>query len=280
MMSDRILDANLKRSANEQWYVASRASQKDRYRRCLDLLSRHFPLLELVYDVGAGTGHFAGLLSDKAQRVIAVERDLRRVSICKERNASKPNVDVLLGDFLKLPLESGSATCLCALEMLYYFEEGARRQFVEKIADVLRPQGGLLISTNIFQAPSHAEERLAALLEPHFEMLEIQRIHRIAYYKLELPLIRLLDELNYLRHVKIFYPHVTKAGHVVYSPFWDNVLLPSRFILDRILAPAMRSIALTLLRSRLLFATVTRLSERLAPERTRSQVIVMARKRT
>jgi len=73
-MTDRMLDPTLRRSANEVWYVAGRASQADRYARSLQLIISRNPRPGLVYDLGSATGHFARLLASTADRVVGVEK--------------------------------------------------------------------------------------------------------------------------------------------------------------------------------------------------------------
>ena len=278
-MTDRMLDLSIRRSATEDWYVSERASQRDRYARCLNMLLARSPRLGVIYDLGAGTGHFAGLLAAHAQRVVGVERLAERVARSQEDHAGTPNLEFVATDFLDLDIAPASADAVCALEMLYYVDADDRGPFLEKIARVLAPGGVLLASLNVFsRAGVDGERELLEAIGERFEILDVRHMHRAHYYQLELPLIRLLDEITYLERVKVFYPHTLAIEHVVYSPWLDRLLLPPSWPLDRVLLPACRRAALALLRSRTLYRLVTGASRLLAPRRSKSQVIVLARR--
>ncbi len=278
-MSDRMLDQSIRRSATEAWYVAGRASQRDRYARCLSLLTPRLPKSAVVYDLGAGTGHFAGLLAAHARRAIGIERMAERIDICRTSYAGTPNLQFLKGDFLDLDLAEQSADAICALEMLYYLAPQDWDCFLDKIVRTLKPGGVLLASINAF--PRDGIDGAAALLQAvakRLETLEVRYMHRMYYYRLELPLIRLLDEINYLERIKVFYPQSVAVGHVVYSPWLDRVLLPPSLPLDRVILPAAKRLALLTLGSSALYGLITGASRLLAPRRSRSQVMVLARR--
>ena len=278
-MNDRMLDTSIRRSATEAWYVAGRASQRDRYARCLDMLTPRLPEAALVYDLGAGTGHFARLLAAHARQVIGVERLRERTDICRADNADAPNLQFLEGDFLDLDVAEQSADAVCALEMLYYLAPQDWDRFLDKIVRTLKPGGLLLASINAF--PRDGIDGEAALLRAvgeRLQMLDIRHMHRMYYYRLELPLIRLLDEITYLEQIKVFYPHTLAVEHVVYSPWLDRVLLPPSLPLDRVVLPAARRLALLTLGSGALYRLITGASRLLAPRASRSQTIILARR--
>jgi SAM-dependent methyltransferase len=278
-MVDRMLDTSIHRSANEAWYVSGRASQQDRYGRSLSLLKPHLQSAGLVYDLGAGTGHFAALLTATAEKVVGIEKLPERVKLCRSSHIDNTRLHFIEGDFLQLEIPEGQANAVCALEMLYYIDREDWPGFLEKIYHALMPGGLLLTSLNVFTREGTAgEKRLLAAIEEHFEILEIQHMHRMYYYRLELPLIRLLDEITYLKSVKVFYPHTISVGHVVYSTWLDRILLPPNSVIDRLLLPVTKKAALALLGSKWLYGAVTWLSRQLAPDASRSQSIILARR--
>ncbi len=280
-MADRMLDPSIRRSANENWYVSGRASQRDRYARCLEMLLSQLPDPGLVYDLGAGTGHFARMLASHAREVVGVERMPERVDLCRSHHAETPNLRFVQGDFLDLDIAEGSADGVCALEMLYYVEPQDWGRFVDKISRTLRPGGVLLVSLNVFSEDgADGQKELLQAVGRRFQTLDVRYMHRMYYYRLELPLIRLLDEITYLERVKVFYPHILSVQHVVYSPWLDRLLLPPSWLLDRLVLPACRRLALMALGSGGLYRLITGTSRLLSPRASRSQTIALARRPT
>ncbi|NJL07325.1 MAG: class I SAM-dependent methyltransferase [Methylacidiphilales bacterium] len=280
-MTDRMLDPSIHRSATEVWYVSGRASQRDRYAHCLDMLAARLPAPGLVYDLGAGTGHFARLLATRARQVVGIERLPERVQICRATHEGVANLRFIEGDVLDLDLPAGTADAVSALEMLYYVAPETWPRFFDTVARLLRPCGLLLVSLNVFsQEGAAGEQDLLKAVSERFRIVETRHMHRMHYYRLELPLIRLLDEITYLERVKVFYPHTLSIGHVVYSPRLDRLLLPPNRLLDRIALPALRRAALALLGSQSLYGLVTGVSRLVSPQASRSQVLVLAERKT
>ncbi|MEM0007242.1 MAG: 16S rRNA (adenine(1518)-N(6)/adenine(1519)-N(6))-dimethyltransferase RsmA [Candidatus Bathyarchaeia archaeon] len=59
---------------------------------------------DVVLDIGAGLGFLTRFLAEKCERVLAVEVDNRLVRVLREQLGALPNVEVIEGDVLKLPL--------------------------------------------------------------------------------------------------------------------------------------------------------------------------------
>lgn len=59
---------------------------------------------DTVYDIGAGSGVITSVLARKAARVIAIEIDSKTIDILRRNLGNTPNVDIIEGDFLTLPL--------------------------------------------------------------------------------------------------------------------------------------------------------------------------------
>lgn len=61
---------------------------------------------DLVYDVGAGSGIIASVLSERCREVIAVEVESRMAAKLRDNMKNHSNVTVYEGDFLAMPLPS------------------------------------------------------------------------------------------------------------------------------------------------------------------------------
>ncbi len=59
---------------------------------------------DTVYDIGAGSGIIAAKLAKKVKKVVAIELDSRIADTLKENMSRYPNVEVRIGDFMKMQL--------------------------------------------------------------------------------------------------------------------------------------------------------------------------------
>ncbi len=59
---------------------------------------------DLVYDIGAGSGVIASVLAQRAGKVVAIEAEPRTAAKLRANMAQFPNVTVVEGDFLTMPL--------------------------------------------------------------------------------------------------------------------------------------------------------------------------------
>lgn len=61
---------------------------------------------DIVLEIGAGTGSLTSILKDKANKVIAVEKDPELFNFLKKKFSSYPKVEIIKGDILKINLPS------------------------------------------------------------------------------------------------------------------------------------------------------------------------------
>ena len=61
---------------------------------------------DVVVEIGGGTGRLTAPLAARARRVIAIERDLVLASVLRDRFAQSPNVEIVCGNALDVPLPS------------------------------------------------------------------------------------------------------------------------------------------------------------------------------
>lgn len=61
---------------------------------------------DVVLEIGAGIGNLTSLLAQRAKKVIAVERDRRFARILRESVGHYKNVEIIMGDILKLRIPS------------------------------------------------------------------------------------------------------------------------------------------------------------------------------
>src|SRR3989338_9978368 len=56
---------------------------------------------DIILEVGPGTGNLTKKLAEKAQKVIAIEKDHRLIEPLRETFKNYPNVEIVEGDILK-----------------------------------------------------------------------------------------------------------------------------------------------------------------------------------
>ena len=59
---------------------------------------------DTVLEVGSGVGNITSSLTGKADRVVAVEKNPKFIPILKERFGNRPNLDLIMGDALRVQL--------------------------------------------------------------------------------------------------------------------------------------------------------------------------------
>ena len=131
-----------------------------------------------VLDIACGTGYGIGLLQTKASFVAGV--DIDPIAANEATKECGKNAAVLLGNGLGLPFADATFDVITSFETLEHLHE--RRVFLEELCRVLRPSGGLVLSTpnaeysrpvngrpvNPFHIHEYAPDELRSELAPFF----------------------------------------------------------------------------------------------------------------
>lgn len=96
---------------------------------------------ERAIDVGAGTGAFAFALAPRVREVVALDRDEAMAE--RAREASPPNVEVVVGDAEQLPFESFSFDLAVCARTLHHTPRPELA--VAELARVTQPRGMVLV---------------------------------------------------------------------------------------------------------------------------------------
>ena len=108
-----------------------------------DFLLKHLPLYcETVLDIGCGTGAFSRLLSERAERVIALDLSPNMIKIAKQRSRQHANIDFQVADILKweFPVERFDAIVSIAT-----FHHLPLENLLPSLNATLKPGGKLVI---------------------------------------------------------------------------------------------------------------------------------------
>jgi len=186
-----------------------------------------------------------------------------------------PNIQFMCSRFPTPALEAGSFDLICALDVLYYFEGDQVEAFLAEIKRLLTRDGIFLLSVNVYGASRSKGEEIRRKVAQFFRILEWDIIYRELYYRIELPLIQMLEDIHYLRLWRPF--RVSYPGPPIVSQFLNNRYLGGELrIIDRFLLPAMESIAHFILRSKFLFRAIERMNRVFLPTHGRNQLILIA----
>lgn len=128
-------------------------SDEEVERAIIDIMGKR--RLGHLLDIGTGTGRMAAVLGEGAARVTALDRSPEMLRIARTAlAASSPSVELVQGDFLRLPFPDAHVDTIVMHQVLHY--ASAPGLVIEEAARVLRPSGHLLI----VDFASHDKEEL------------------------------------------------------------------------------------------------------------------------
>ena len=132
------------------------------YEQMLFTVAGSLQLLDLksprIVDVGIGTGALTErcLNIHRDAKIVGIDTDRAMLDMARERLTGNGNVELVLGDFLKVPLPMCDAI-IASLALHHIKSPEAKRAFYVKCRSALKP-GGLLVSADCYPA---REQRLA-----------------------------------------------------------------------------------------------------------------------
>jgi ArsR family transcriptional regulator len=146
----RLAGVLAERRSRSQEYFAGAAGQWDRVRDelfgqrayLLGLLGLLDPL-DVVADLGCGTGAVAELLAPLAHKVIAVDDSAAMLKAARGRLKSHGNVQVRRGELEALPLPDQSVDVATLILVLHHIADPGK--VVAEVSRILRPGGRLLV---------------------------------------------------------------------------------------------------------------------------------------
>ena len=102
-----------------------------------------------VADVGTGTGFVAAGLAPRVKRVVGIDsaRAMLEVARGNLRALGVSNVDLVVGDAARLPLEDGSVDAACANMVLHHAMNPTA--MLREMARVVRPGGAVVVTDEV-----------------------------------------------------------------------------------------------------------------------------------
>ncbi len=116
---------------------------------------------DVAVDLGAGTGLLALALAPRVRELVAVdisERMLERLDDAAIAEGLQ-NVDTLVGDLRRLPLEDESATLVVSNYAFHHLDDNAKELALAEVRRILRPGGRLVICDMMFSLSLGARDR-------------------------------------------------------------------------------------------------------------------------
>lgn len=168
-----------------------------------------------VLDIASGTGYGTHYLSEhlKTGQIIGVDIDSSVVDLAKKNYGSR-NVDYLVGDAYKIPLEDDSIDVVISFETIEHVSDPDR--FMAEVQRVLKPEGLFICSTPDIRNSFHPDFHLHEFEEEEFFSLLSKRFFVTnQYFQFENPFARLSEiitsKLGKLK-IKTRFPIVFKSA--------------------------------------------------------------------
>jgi len=107
------------------------------------LLDKNTKVLEL----GPGNGQLAKLLCDRGYDVSAIEFAEKMAKVAKE---TVPRANIIVDEFLKHDFENTRFAGIIGIDFIHLFTEEDALKILNKIADLIEPQGVVYLSTRLY----------------------------------------------------------------------------------------------------------------------------------
>ena len=267
----------ISRVTNEEWFVSQRYSQRARYNTVRNLILNLTAEKESMLDIGCANGHFCNLLSKDFINITGIDINSQRIYQNNKQINKLENINFMNMDLFKINHEN-EFDIITALEVIYYIDKTKLSDFFEKVKSLLKNNGYFILSTNIFNKEYMNEEQITEYYSRFFEIVRVKRIYRMLYYKIELPLLSILDSLKYIKKIKLFKYYLRDNNIFIYSKTLDRIFF-SDFILMEAVFLIVERISLRILKSKLVYKFFTGISKLFAPRNTKSQVIIIGKRK-
>lgn len=100
-----------------------------------------------VLEIGCGTGSFARLLAERAERVLAIDLSPQMIRLARERSRSHANIDFVEGDVMARQFSEGQFDCIATLTTLHHMPIEAA---LTKVRKALKP-GGVFVCLDLYR---------------------------------------------------------------------------------------------------------------------------------
>jgi len=103
-----------------------------------------------ILEIGCGTGEFSRLLSERAERVLAIDLSTQMIRLAKASSKLYPNIDFIEGDVMAYHLPDNQFDCIATLATLHHLPT---ESILGKIRKALK-HGGVFVCLDLYQRSS------------------------------------------------------------------------------------------------------------------------------
>ena len=100
-----------------------------------------------ILEIGCGTGEFSRLLTQRAERVLAIDLSPQMIRLAKERSKLYPNIDFIEGDVMTYQLPDNQFDCIATLTTIHHLPV---ENILRKMRKSLKP-GGVFVCLDLYQ---------------------------------------------------------------------------------------------------------------------------------
>ena len=134
------------------------------------------------------------------------------------------------------------------------------------------------MTINLFWGDQTRIQEIIISLSKMFEVIEWKIIHRELYYRIELPLLHLLEDISYLKKWKMF--DLKDSRPDLSTPLLNNDLfIRKHTFIDSSILPLLESLSRKILQSNKIFNLSREISKIIFPNFGRNQLILLAKKK-
>ncbi|MCL6606426.1 MAG: class I SAM-dependent methyltransferase [Paenibacillus sp.] len=171
------------------------------------LFASQFVKGKVILDIACGSGYGTDLLAKSgASKIYGVDISQEAVDFCLQ-NYKSLSTEFIVGNVIDIPLPSRSIDLVVSFETIEHVNELEQRKFLSEIKRVLKPDGGLIISTpntlvypkgNPYHVKELTLEEFMELLKPSFKEVKLLYQDNIlsSYLFSEKNLLKKFDDLN------------------------------------------------------------------------------------
>ncbi len=195
-------EALFKNSEADPWGHDWRASQKVRYLAAMDLIKKHISpdKIKDVLDIGCALGDFTKMLKGFFFNSDVLGVDISGEAVLKCRNIYN-NIKFETNNLPELTLSKNNFDFISALEVVYYVGEDKIDKSLQRIYDITKDGGYILISTYLNKPPFVTSENFKKVLSKYFVIVdETIRYHGL-YSQYETMIRQSMDALKKLTQI-------------------------------------------------------------------------------
>lgn len=217
------------------WKTEIRYSQEYRLNKSLNLIKDFIKgnNNQRILDIGSGQGDFSNkiYLINKKNKVFCCDISKNAIDLCHKKYPHLNSVVLKLPD---LKYQKNYFDVVVALEVIYYLNNKEREKGLQRIKNITKVRGIVLISVVISNSRRYfSEKEIIKLFEKYFKTTRIIYLYNKIYHNIEIFALRLInyhEKLLPIRKKNLIY---TFKYWLLYLPvIFSRITLKSKFVFN------------------------------------------------